>query len=406
MSIGAHRVTSAGTDLSCDVLTATIRHGRPDPTAQPEASSASLELPVELPAGLDVGSPITVDTSTTAGWLRRFTGTITDLGSSWSGADVHPVTAITAVGPLAGLGRKVVGDVPWPQELDGARVARILTLAGLPTTLVDPGTVQLLPRDVDAQAALDLLDGVAVDAAGLLWETRAGQVAYADAVHRRNTARATQLDACDVLLAPVWTRTVAGLVNAVTIRYGPAPEGSEQATYSDSRADSIAAFGRFAYSATTALAALADVQARAQLLLVRGGLPVWNLPALPVAMRELDAARTAVLLGLDVGDLLGLTGLPAGSPDTTVDLWVEGWTERLGYGVHDLTLAVSAYCRTVPPPQWDDVPPGWTWDTIGTMTWDAATCIGPQPTQGRWDDVPASTRWDTVPPATTWDTWS
>jgi hypothetical protein len=67
---------------------------------------------------------------------------------------------------------------------------------------------------------------------------------------------------------------------------------------------------------------------------------------------------------------------------------------------------VSGYCRTVPPPRWDDLNPTWTWDTIGTLTWDQATCIGPQPDRGRWADVPATLRWDQIPPATTWDTWT
>jgi hypothetical protein len=40
------------------------------------------------------------------------------------------------------------------------------------------------------------------------------------------------------------------------------------------------------------------------------------------------------------------------------------------------------------------------------MTWDDATCLGPQPSLGRWADVPASLRWDQVPAATTWDTWT
>lgn len=82
---------------------------------------------------------------------------------------------------------------------------------------------------------------------------------------------------------------------------------------------------------------------------------------------------------------------------------MEGWSERLGFGVHELELTVSDFCRTAPPPRWDDVPPETTWDTV-TGLWDSWACTGqPTPDLGRWNDVPASTRWDMVPPEVDWD---
>ena len=36
----------------------------------------------------------------------------------------------------------------------------------------------------------------------------------------------------------------------------------------------------------------------------------------------------------------------------------------LAYGVHEIELSVSGYCRTAPPPTWDTLNPGWTWDTL------------------------------------------
>jgi hypothetical protein len=38
-------------------------------------------------------------------------------------------------------------------------------------------------------------------------------------------------------------------------------------------------------------------------------------------------------------------------------------------------------------------------------SWDDATCFGPLPNLGRWDDVPASLRWDQIPNNVTWDTY-
>lgn len=421
MTVGLHRVTyldaaSASHEWTCEVEEVTIRYGRDDPTGQPSASTASLTLPGVAPAALDIGSRVLVDTQPPGGaWTRRFTGKVTDLSTTWGlgfdpvdGAGVVPKAEVTCVGPLADLGRRYVGAEPWPQEKDGARVGRILGLAVDPATVgqVDPGAVDILARDVDHESAQDLLESVGTDAGGILWETRGGMISYADSEHRRGTPVTVQLGACDVLLAPVWSRTVAGLVNDVSIGYGVAAGGAEQPRAVATRADSIATYGRYAYTTSTQLAVLADAQARAQMLVVRSGVPSWDISQLPVDLSIIDAVRTPMILALNMHSLLSVTGLPVGSPATTAQLWVEGWTEHLAYGVHEITFSVTAYCRTAPAPRWDDVDAGWTWDTMpATLTWDATTCLGPVPSSGRWADVPASLRWDEVPAATTWNTW-
>lgn len=425
MTVGVHSVivspdpTGGGgspVDASCLVDEVTIHHGRDDTDSQPEASTATITLDLgggTLPPSVDVGSRITVATTLGGTTLTRFVGRITDVALGWDDKGEQTPEAGTgqliAVSQLADLGRRVVGDTPFPQELDGARVARVLALAGItlnPATS-DPGTVQITPRDVDAQSALDVAQDAAESASGVVWQTRGGEVRYADNLHRRRAASALELDACDVLVTPTWARTLAGLLNKVTVAYGVAPGGGEQPTVSASNTVSITRYGTYDYSLTTHLAALADAQAMAGLLLARNSSPMWAMPSLPVDLVGLSDADTLTVLGLDVHSLITLTGLPvvAGAP-TVANLWVEGWQERLTWGGHDLELNVSGYCRTAPAPLWDDLLPAQTWDTIGTLTWDEAVCLGPPLPGGRWTDVPASTRWDGVPASVTWDTWA
>jgi hypothetical protein len=422
--VGMHSVTVAGVDISCLVDVVDVNHGRDDSTTQPEAGSATIDFtatPLDpLPPAVEIGATVVVSTTTTHGTSTRFTGTLSDMTLGWD--DAGPETPDTGVGqlvcvaPLAMLGRRVVGDVPWPTELDGARVARIMAAAGiaLNPAYSDPGTVNVLGRDVDSQPALDLAQEVAGDAGGILWHSRSGDIRYADAGHRRNTAPALELDACDILVTPSWRRTTEGLVNEVSIGYGTPPldeegneDGEQPRVYAYAGA-SAAKYGRYFYTAATMLAAQADAQAMANLLMVRNSAPVWLMAALPVDVANLSDTDYEALLGLDVHSLLTLTGLPAiGAAPTSAALWVEGWSETLAYGVHDLELVVSGYCRTSPPPRWDDLNPAWTWDALPpAMTWDDATCVGPMPNYGRWNDVPATLRWDQIPPATTWDTWA
>lgn len=408
---------SPAVDLSCLADTVDLTGGRDDSGSQPEASAATIGVSVgpddePLPASVEIGARVVVATTTTAEYVR-FTGWITDVALGWDEAGtMTPNTwtgQVIATGSLAAAGRRLAGAVAFPQELDGARVSRIMAEAGItlnPATS-DPGTVQILPRDIAPRSATELARSVAQSGSGMLYETRDGEIRYSDAEHRRGTVPALTLDACDVLVTPTWRRTTEGLINQVSIGYGIPAEGGEPPRYTDESATSVTRYGRYNYDLSTELAALADAQALGQLLLVRNSSPVWILGELPIDVGGLDPATYDALLGIDLHDLISLTGMPAaGGVPTTATLWVEGWKEHLEAGTHEISLVVSGYCRTAPPPRWDDVDPGWTWDTVpAALTWDEATCLGPVPPMGRWNDVPASTRWDTVPAATTWDTW-
>jgi hypothetical protein len=403
-------------DITCLFDSVDIRHGRGGPTDQPEASTITMDLSVDtsadtIPPELEIGAGIGVFVTVPAGDSQRFYGRITDIGFGWDdqGADTPDalVGQLNAAGVMSDLGRRVVGDTPWPQELDGARINRIFTAAGITMdpARTDPGTVAILPRDVDAQAALGLAQTVAADSLGVVWESRDGVVLYADAEHRRNASPVLTLDACDILVTPTWTRSTDGLVNRVSIGYGAAGAG-QQATYVITNDPSQARYGRYELSRGTQLATEAAAATLAGDLMARNASPVWVFSDLPVDVAGLTAEDTAALLNLDTHSLIVVTGLPvAGSAPTEDYLWVEGWGEALAWGVHELTLVVSGYCRTAPAPRWDDVPPAVTWNTA-QGTWDSWVCLGPSlPRGGRWNDVPASLRWNQVSPAITWDTW-
>jgi hypothetical protein len=341
--IGDHTVTllplgSAPVDITCLVDQVAIRHGRDDPDSQPEPSSATLDLSPAadvdtMPGLLEIGAGIRVDTTTITATYTRFVGRVTDLSYGWEDAGEatpdRPQGQVIAVGPMADLGRRIVGDAPWAQELDGARVANVLAAAGvvLDPAYSDPGTVQILPRDVDSQPALEVAKGTAESANGLVWETRAGEIRYADADHRRGIAVALALDACDVLVTPTWKRSTEALLNRVSLGYGPVPEEGEQARYVADRPESVARYGRYELTTETELATEADATALGDLLLTRNSSPVWIMSELPVDMKGLDAGQTDALLGMDMHSLVVLTGLPsAGAAPTTAQLWLEGWS--------------------------------------------------------------------------------
>lgn len=404
-------------DISCWVDEVSIRHGRSDTTSQPDPSSATVDLSWDnteaaLPALVEIGASVYVTTTVSGVERPRFVGRVTDVALGWdeAGADTPNTEAaqIAAVGTMADLGRRVVGDTPYPVENDAQRVGRVATAAGMALDLMvsDPGAVNVRARDIDSQAALSVMRETAESAMGMVWQALDGTLRYMDLGHRRNVAVGVELDACDVLVSPTWTRNLDGVVNAVALGYGEG-SGGTQARYVATNPSSQTKWGPYAYTKDTELAALADATAIGQLLMVRNYQPIWILSAIPVDVAGLSATNTDRLLSLDVSDLLHLTGLPAiGSAPTDLYMWVEGFTERLGYGTHELELVVSDYCRTSGLVRWDD-PTVMTWNTAPAgKTWDESYCVGyPGPGVGRWDDTPTSLRWDQVAPATTWDTW-
>lgn len=422
--IGTHTVNvypqadaPAGTpeDITCLIDEMTINHGRSDTTAQPEPSSATVNFTVgpgaPLPAVLDMGAWVKAETTVAGMTFTRFIGRVTDLSVNWDDAGEHTpdngAGQLTAIGGLADYGRRVIGDAPFPQELDGARIARVFSVAGLvlDPTYSDPGTVQVIPRDVDRRAALEVARDTANSAGGLIWTTRDGLIRYADSEHRRGTTVQLDLDACDVLVTPTWVRNLDGLVNEVSMTYGVAPaSGGDPPNHHAINEASQGRYGVYDYSVTVELATLADATAATSLILAQNGAPVWLLQELPLDVAGLTVTETQTLLGLEMHALLRVGGLPeTGQTPTNIAAWLEGWTERLAFGEHEITLAVSDYCRTSPPPRWNDMAPEMTWDTTAG-TWDAAACVGgPLPNLGTWDTVAASVRWDQLDPGDTWD---
>lgn len=388
--------------VACSVLNAQIHHGRDDATTQPEASTAVIEIIGPLPAVAQIGAIVRLFAVVDDISYPRFMGEITDLKTGWETATLAQ-PQIIATGYIGRLARRPVGDVPWSAELDGARATRILTLAGFPPDplLTDSGTVTILPRDVDRQPALPLLQSIADDAGGILWEDVEGRVLYADAAHRRSARLAHTFQACDIDIGLGWQQTLEGLVNDLHLRYG-LPEAELHVTDDVS----INARGTFGASTTTAIQSNSDAKKRADEIVARQANPGWILGGLAVDLAYLPDNDIPVLLSTEMHDLIAVSELPPEGPATDAILWVEGWREVIEPESWTIAYATSDYCRTAAAAHWDDIAQSETWDSINSnMIWDKAVCFPPFVSGGRWDDTPATDRWDTLDPLITWDNW-
>lgn len=428
-------VTLGGTLVPADkVGPVTIRHGRAgvDSPAQPgtcrvvidRAALAALptigdELRVELSEdALTALGAAPLDLATAQ---VRFVGDLTDAALAPRTSTGQALLELVAVAPAARAARVKIGDTPWPAELDGDRAQHILDATAVKTGItigtVDPGQVTVLARDVDAQPPLDLLAALAVDTGGRLHLARDGSLSWHDALHRRNALPVVELAADDVLRDATWTLDLFGLVNHVTVTYGPElldgegnPTGT-QAEVTDSdpvSLDPVTGYGRFEARLVTQLADEADAQELARQLVGRRSRPRWQMPALTVELlRTLDPAQAVALLTAEPGDLLAVTGFPESGPQTTARLFVEGWTENASRYSYAMALDVVHYSLAGASPRWVDVNPLTQWqDVPDDLTWQQAIAWHTDADLGRWLDQPSSRRWVDVNPALTWATYS
>lgn len=304
----------------------------------------------------------------------RFTGRVTDVAL----ADDNTIT-VTATGTSARLTSRV-GAEPWPAELDGARAARILaalaTIQPVDVGTIEPGTVRVLARDVDAQPAGALLDELAVSAYGLLIEGRDGALSWHDANHRRDATPVVELGGDAIMRPFAWTQGIGDLVNSVTVTYGT---GAAVTITDPASADPVTGHGLAAGEIRSVLAAQVDAATLAFRMVARRAVPLWRLPAVTVDLMRTARAQLPHLLEIETGDLVDLTGLPGRGPGTEALAWVEGMTESMTRTAWRTSLALSDYLSGGVNLRWVDVPAGIAWDDVAAgLTWlDSARITDP-----------------------------
>ena len=392
-------LTVGGSDVSSVTpYDVTVQAGRDSIDSQPDASVMDATVHGWRAAGR-LGDPVVL--SDVHGPM--FHGTVTDLKCQLDPDTTHAwTTRLTAVGPLADLGRVVVGDEPWPEEMDSARIARILDVAGAPAQ-VDPAVLgpSMLPRDVDSKPALELAQEVAADALGVLWEQPAdpttpiryipqrlrawGEVAptwgelppaqrWSDLPAARTWQTWTNdlapqtltVDARYVVADMELGQQVGDLVRRARVVYGTAPDSDTP------RPQAALGEGTPEVSRETQIADETGALTVADTLWRSRREPAWRMNSLTLALSEMPPAEAATVRArLAVGTKLVVEHIDFDSPvGTTWQGYVEGWTHELADGDHRLVLRTVERRMIEPADRWQDIPPATRWNTIpATLKW-------------------------------------
>ena len=396
-----YRVTIAGTVQTSTILQdATITYGRNDFFEATQPSYCNLEL-----LNLDGTSPVVelldtvvIEVQNSAGtYVKLFTGEVSGVYNRFEGAGLggKPNTLqIQAIGALGLLVKRYAGAVAYPEELDGARIQRILeeTLfvawEDLSNTLtwndfttetwdnygvqgidtIDAGRYEVLARPAAIEQAYELTDTTQQSGLGYLYDTPDFEIGYADA-ERRSANYATNLIELDANLvnADIQTRLqTADIVNSVVIQYDhPVLEVVAQ------NDTSINNYGLLEEIRSTILAQTVDATEQATNFVNYRGTPKTSLEAVSVNLAHSDMTNTVRddLLAVTMDSLLYLDNIPVGLiPEGYFEGFVEGWTWTLGRKNLELTMSVSNSIYSTLDVQWEDYNALLQWQNLDNAT--------------------------------------
>lgn len=224
---------------------------------------------------------------------------------------------------------RLAGTTGFAGERSDQRIARLARLAGIPTAEVSVETglsTSIAHTDTTGKTPLALMREVEATEQGLLFDGRDGVLSFHARSHRYGAPTAFTLD-----------------VAAQELEAGLSPKLDDQKLINDvtaSRAGGLTTrvtdsastneYGFYRQSPQLLTTSDNEVQALADWLVNRYANPRVTIPDVQVDLLNTAAAKVPTLLTADLGTRFTITGLPATAPAPSVDLFIEGTTERIG----------------------------------------------------------------------------
>jgi hypothetical protein len=381
-----------------------INIGRSNVLDQPQAGYSRITLwtPADEPLTINLSDAVTVTIDkATSGTETIFTGIVSDIDISLAQfGEVGSIAeyAITAIGPLAQLNKRLAGLSGYAKQDDGDRVYSILSEAfltqwadlsptltwsalpngvqwdqydgvnqiivdNLATTIDRPGIYELTAYNDGAANALTLAQNAAQSGRGVLYEAGNGHIHYADYDARVSTP-IIDLTADDILTDGLRTAAQwSEIINDVTVTY---KANAEKRVRDET---SIISYGQLAGSRTTQLEKAVDAQAQAEDFLESRSYPRVYPQSLRVALHNpnvSDAKRDA-LIAAENGTAIVTDELPLVF-GTSFKGYLEGYSWRLTRYEAYIDLICSAQSETYLSIIWQQIPPDLTWAAYNPST--------------------------------------
>ena len=367
-----------GVDFSAKTINAVrITYGRSSYWEQARSGNATVEIVNwdDTDYGFDINDSLVITVDNASATARTvFTGKVTSVATRMAAVgSVKEVSLITisAVGPFAGMSRKIIGTSGYPKELDSARMTEIFTDAGVTVDVVDsPGIYEFAAMDaapVDAYTEAAKYAGMAN---GYIYETADGEVGFANE-SRRTVEVATSgymsIPENYILWRSVASQKALGdVLNEIRLSY------KDNAVVTSSDATSQTLYGLLGASISTELHNSSEAQELADKYVALRRVPRLNVSAFTVQLDSpsVTSANLDAFLQMKMGKPITIAGLPIPLVPTNYYGFVEGWTLAVSRNQAAISLITSESSYSIQPTRWQDVSASLAWNAVGaTVQW-------------------------------------
>jgi hypothetical protein len=224
------------------------------------------------------------------------------------------------------------GSTGLTGERTDQRIARVADWIGLPTVdrALDVGDKTMGAQSTAGKQPLDVMREAAAVEQGVLFISPAGKLTFHRLSRRYNrTTPDLTLDCAaegHIQVGLIMPGDDFGMVNDMEVSR---PGGASQRARNQTSVDE---YGLYRDSLEAPCASDNEAQAIGNWRVGNYGTPRSRIPNLTVSLSRLHTVNpslVAAIMRLEISSLVRLTNLPTQAPGTSVDVYVEGWTETI-----------------------------------------------------------------------------
>lgn len=290
---------------------------------------------------------VQVATSTTAYTAFTTRDRLSLGGSTFGVGGLTGTLAHTAVTPgttemtaARVAGHSDSGLTGFSGERTDQRIQRLARFAGVPSSEVTVETglsTSITNQITNGKTALALMTEVTDTEGGALFDARNGNLTFHARSHRYNAASALTLSAgsqeIESDLAPKLDDQ--GLLNDMT--------ATREGGISTRAVDTVSIDNYGLYRESIVLLTTSDnevVDAANWKVLTRST-PAVRISQVSVDLLNCSSAQKTALLAREIGDRITLSGLPSSAPASSMDFFIEGYSEQIGAESYRMTFNLS-----------------------------------------------------------------
>jgi len=235
----------------------------------------------------------------------------------------------------------LAGSTGFSGESSGNRIHRLALYAGVPDSEIafEVGlSTSITNQDTTGQQPITLMQDVAATEGGVLFDSRTGLLSFHGRSHRYNASSQLTLSTAQGEIMPSLEPRLddQDLVNDVSA----SRTGGVSSRVVDS--SSVAEYGTYREDLQLLTTSDNEVFDAASWKVYTASTPQVRVPTAETELALLSSAQKLTVLARDVGDRMTLSVLPAQAPASSMDFFIEGWTETIADLTYRIVFNLSA----------------------------------------------------------------